>query len=103
MALSERHQQILVFMEVGIEYSTEQVTEKIGLTIVYNGNYSALSGILKGEGTIQANQTYDLVPTYYYMYFDGISIVKPHLDIVIVFDIISHIRTKYENTDILER
>ena len=38
----------------------------IGLTIVYNGNHSTLSGILKGEGTIQANQTYD------YMYFDGI-------------------------------
>ena len=30
----------------------------IGLTIVYNGNHSTLSGILKGEGTIQANQTY---------------------------------------------
>ena len=44
----------------------------IGLTIVYNGNHSTLSGILKGEGTIQANQTYDLVPTYAYMYFDGI-------------------------------
>ena len=44
----------------------------IGLTIVYNGNHSTLSGILKGEGTIQANQTYDLVPTYDYMYFDGI-------------------------------
>ncbi|MBP3504975.1 MAG: hypothetical protein J6K43_01035 [Lachnospiraceae bacterium] len=44
----------------------------IGLTIVYNGNHSFLSGILKGEGTIQANQTYDLVPTYDYMYFDGI-------------------------------
>lgn len=44
----------------------------IGLTIVYNGNHSSLSGILKGEGTIQANQTYDLVPTYDYMYFDGI-------------------------------
>ena len=29
----------------------------IGLTIVYNGNHSTLSGILKGEGTIQANQT----------------------------------------------
>lgn len=44
----------------------------IGLTIVYNGNHSTLSGILKGEGTIQANQTYDLAPTYEYMYFDGI-------------------------------
>ena len=33
---------------------------------------SILSGILKGEGTIQANQTYDLVPTYDYIYFDGI-------------------------------
>ena len=52
MALSERHQQILVFMEAGIEYSTEQVAEKIGLTIVYNGNHSTLSDILKGEGTI---------------------------------------------------
>ena len=31
-----------------------------------------MSGILKGEGKIQANQTYDLVPTYDYMYFDGI-------------------------------
>ena len=40
--------------------------------IIYNGNHSTLSGILKGEGTIQANQTYDLVPTYDYMYFDGI-------------------------------
>ena len=38
----------------------------IGLTIVYNGNHSTLSGILKGEGTIQAKPTYD------YMYFDGI-------------------------------
>ena len=32
----------------------------IGLTIVYNGNHSSLSGILKGEGTIQANQTYGI-------------------------------------------
>ena len=31
MALSERHQQILSIMEAGIEYSTEQVAEKIGL------------------------------------------------------------------------
>lgn len=31
MALSERHQQILAIMEDGIEYSTEQVAEKIGL------------------------------------------------------------------------
>ena len=30
-ALSERHQQILAIMETGIEYSTEQVAEKIGL------------------------------------------------------------------------
>ena len=29
--LSERHQQILAIMEAGIEYSTEQVAEKIGL------------------------------------------------------------------------
>ena len=29
MALSERHQQILAIMEAGIEYSTEQVAEKI--------------------------------------------------------------------------
>lgn len=44
----------------------------IGVTVVYNGNHSIVSGILKGEGTIQANQTYDLVPTYEYMYFDGV-------------------------------
>ena len=31
MALSERHQQILAIMEAGIEYSTEQVAEKIDL------------------------------------------------------------------------
>ena len=31
MALSERHQQILAIMEAGVEYSTEQVAEKIGL------------------------------------------------------------------------
>ena len=31
MDLSERHQQILAIMEVGDEYSTEQVAEKIGL------------------------------------------------------------------------
>ena len=31
MALSERRQQILAIMEAGIEYSTEQVAEKIGL------------------------------------------------------------------------
>ena len=31
MMLSERHQQILVIMEAGVEYSTEQVAEKIGL------------------------------------------------------------------------
>ena len=31
MVLSERHQQILAIMEAGIEYSTEQVAEKIGL------------------------------------------------------------------------
>ena len=31
MGLSERHQQILAIMEAGIEYSTEQVAEKIGL------------------------------------------------------------------------
>ena len=31
MMLSERHQQILAIMEAGIEYSTEQVAEKIGL------------------------------------------------------------------------
>lgn len=40
--------------------------------LVNNGNHSILSGILKEEGTIQANQTYDLVPTYDYMYFDSI-------------------------------
>ena len=44
----------------------------IGLTIVDNGNHSILSGVLKGEGTIQANQICDLVPTYDDMYFDGI-------------------------------
>lgn len=44
----------------------------LGLAIVYNGNHSILSGILKGEGVIQANQTYDLEPTYDYMYFDGV-------------------------------
>ena len=43
----------------------------IGLTIVYNGNHSILSGILNGEGFIRANETYDLMPTYEYMYFDG--------------------------------
>ena len=43
----------------------------IGVTIVYNGNHSTLSGILKGEGMIQAKDTYDLSPTYNYMYFDG--------------------------------
>lgn len=42
------------------------------MAIVYNGNHSILSGILKGEGVIQANQTYDLEPTYDYMYFDGV-------------------------------
>ena len=31
MVLSKRHQQILAIMETGIEYSTEQVAEKIGL------------------------------------------------------------------------
>lgn len=31
MMLSERHQQILVIMEAGVEYSAEQVAEKIGL------------------------------------------------------------------------
>lgn len=31
MMLSERHQQILAIMEAGVEYSTEQVAEKIGL------------------------------------------------------------------------
>lgn len=31
MVLSERHQQILAIMEAGIEYSTSQVAEKIGL------------------------------------------------------------------------
>ena len=31
MMLSERHQQILAIREAGIEYSTEQVEEKIGL------------------------------------------------------------------------
>ena len=31
MALSERHQQILAIMEAGVEYSAEQVAEKIGL------------------------------------------------------------------------
>ena len=31
MMLLERHQQILAIMEAGVEYSTEQVAEKIGL------------------------------------------------------------------------
>lgn len=44
----------------------------IGLTIVYNGNHSILTGILKGEGIIKINQTYDFASTYNYMYFDGI-------------------------------
>ncbi len=44
----------------------------IGVTVVFNGNHSVVTGILKGEGMIQANQTYDLVPTYEYMYFDGV-------------------------------
>lgn len=30
MDLSERHQQILAIMDAGVEYSTEQVAEKIG-------------------------------------------------------------------------
>ena len=33
MMLSERHQQILAIMEAGVEYSTEQVAEKIGLKV----------------------------------------------------------------------
>ena len=48
----------------------------IGLTIIYNGNHSALSGILKGEGSIYPNETYDLTPTYDYMYFDGVYFKK---------------------------
>ena len=31
MMLSERHKQILTNMDIGVEYSTEQVAEKIGL------------------------------------------------------------------------
>ena len=34
----------------------------IGLTIVYNGNHSTLSGILKGEGTIQKNISSNTMP-----------------------------------------
>lgn len=44
----------------------------IGVTVVYNGNHSIITGILKSEGMIQANETYNLVPTYDYMYFDGV-------------------------------
>lgn len=55
----------------------------LGLTIVDNGNHSTLSGILKGEGVIQVTQTYDLEPTYDYMYFDGIYFRKKENDEII--------------------
>ena len=58
----------------------------IGLTIVYNGNHSTLSGILKGEGTIQANQTYDLVPTYSFFLADNAdAVIDAGTDKVIFF------------------
>lgn len=44
----------------------------LGLTVVYNGNHSILSGVLKGKGVIQATETYDLKLTYDYIYFDGV-------------------------------
>lgn len=64
--------------DVGNSFKYDEINHRtiyiypIGLTIVYNGNHSILTGILKGEGTIKTNQTYDFASTYEYVYFDGI-------------------------------
>lgn len=43
----------------------------IGVTIVWNGNHSTLTGILKGEGEIYPKQVCNLKEIYEYIYFDG--------------------------------
>ncbi|WP_158407250.1 DUF6710 family protein [Dehalobacter restrictus] len=44
----------------------------IGITIVYNGNHSILSGIIKREGIIHPTEVVDLAPLYEKARFDGI-------------------------------
>lgn len=44
----------------------------VGVTIVYNGNHSILSGILKREGIIYPNQVVNLSSEYEKIKFDGI-------------------------------
>lgn len=43
----------------------------IGVTIVYNGNHSILTGIIKGEGIIHPTEMVDLAPLYEKVKFDG--------------------------------
>lgn len=43
----------------------------IGVTIVWNGNHSTLTGILKGEGEICPKQVCNLKEVYERIYFDG--------------------------------
>nr|WP_147325730.1 DUF6710 family protein [Clostridium indicum] len=43
----------------------------IGVTIVYNGNHSILSGIIKREGIIYPTEMVNLAPLYEKIIFDG--------------------------------
>lgn len=43
----------------------------IGVTIVYNGNHSILTGIIKSEGIIHPTEIIDLAPLFEKVKFDG--------------------------------
>ena len=43
----------------------------VGITILYNGNHSVLTGVLKKEGKIKTNHSFDLRNKYNQIRFDG--------------------------------
>ena len=47
------------------------IIEPIGITILYNGNHSTLTGILKGEGILYPREVVDISQLYDNIYFDG--------------------------------
>jgi hypothetical protein len=72
---------INAFTEIGTNYGNpfkyysinhmSKLLLPIGVTIVYNGNYSTLSGVLQKEGSIQPTEIIDLSSRYNNIDFDG--------------------------------
>lgn len=50
------------------------IIKPIGITMVYNGNHSITSGIVKAEGKIISTEVRDISDNYERFYFDGVHI-----------------------------